>query len=44
MNTSAPFATPPDVQTVYADAKRKADDLGEAINNLQDVCSRIISH
>ncbi|KAJ7935287.1 hypothetical protein B0H13DRAFT_2473309 [Mycena leptocephala] len=36
MNTSAPFATPPDVQTVYADAKRKADDLGEAINNLQD--------
>ncbi|KAJ6593299.1 hypothetical protein B0H19DRAFT_1089702 [Mycena capillaripes] len=36
MNTSPPFAIPPDLQTVYADAKSKSDDLENAINKLQE--------
>ncbi|KAJ7496740.1 hypothetical protein FB451DRAFT_1386108 [Mycena latifolia] len=37
MNTSPPFALPADVQAVQADAKLKADDLGDAIAKLQEV-------
>ncbi|KAF7370705.1 hypothetical protein MSAN_00703700 [Mycena sanguinolenta] len=36
LNSSTPFSVPPDVQAVYADAKSKADALGEAINKLQE--------
>ncbi|KAJ7642915.1 hypothetical protein B0H17DRAFT_1216283 [Mycena rosella] len=37
MNTSPPFALPADVQSVQTDAKTKADDLGDAIAQLQEV-------
>ncbi|KAJ6590037.1 hypothetical protein DFH09DRAFT_221007 [Mycena vulgaris] len=36
MNTSPPFALPMDIQAVQADAKIKANDLGDAIAKLQE--------
>jgi hypothetical protein len=39
LNTSPPFMPPADVQAVQADAKLKAEDLGDAIAKLQEVRS-----
>ncbi|KAJ7890660.1 hypothetical protein B0H14DRAFT_3703843 [Mycena olivaceomarginata] len=36
LNSSAPFSVPAHVQTVHANAKSKADDLGDAISKLQE--------
>ncbi|KAJ6491673.1 hypothetical protein C8R47DRAFT_1195402 [Mycena vitilis] len=36
MNTSPPFALHPDITTAHADARSKADDLGGAIDKLQE--------
>ena len=38
VNTSPPFAFPPEVSQLQDDAKRKGDDLSNHVGRLQQVC------